>query len=297
MQPFFRYFGGKWQLSRRYGAPRREHVIEPFAGAAGYSVFWEPPEVTLIELNPVVYGVWKFLQRVSPAEVLRLPSNISHVDELPSRVCQEAKWLIGFWFNDGLTKPAASRSNWARRPIRAASYWSESIKRRIASQLDNIRHWKITEGSYHQAPNVDAHWHIDPPYDNSAGRLYPFHSIDRGSLAHWCQSRRGWVQVCGNDGATWLPFRPASLLKTHRGRGYSVEALYEIGNWSRRRGNSATDRRRRRRRPSIGHRPGAARVSAAFGARPALPARQAVLARANLRNRMPLGKPRSSPKP
>jgi hypothetical protein len=251
MQPFFRYFGGKWKLAKRYGPPKCGHVIEPFAGAAGYSVYWEPKKVTLIERNPKVYGVWKFLQRASPAELMRLPSNISHIDELPSRVCPEAKWLIGFWFNNGLTDPAVTRSNWARTPIMAARFWSESIKRRIASQVDHIRHWEIIEGSYENAPDVKAHWHIDPPYDNAAGCQYLLHTIDRGSLAKWCQSRHGWLQVCENDGATWLPFRPFSLLKTYRGRGYSVEAVYESANWSRRRVRSRPDRRRRRRGASV----------------------------------------------
>jgi len=49
MQPFFLYFGGKWKLARRLGAPRHPHVIEPFAGSCGYSVYWSPPQVTIIE--------------------------------------------------------------------------------------------------------------------------------------------------------------------------------------------------------------------------------------------------------
>lgn len=256
MQPFFSYFGGKWKLAKEYGRPRCGHVIEPFAGAAGYSVYWEPKKVTLIERNPVVYGVWNYLQRVSPAEVLRLPSAISHVDELPSRVCQEAKWLIGFWFDNGLTKPAVARGNWAKTPILSARFWSETIKQRIASQVDHIRHWEIIEGSYDDAPDVKAHWHVDPPYDNAAGRLYTSNTVDRQALARWCQSRHGWVQVCENDGATWLPFKPFSLLRTHRGRGYSVEALYESANWSGRcdRSRCRQDAQWRGCRQLIGHR-------------------------------------------
>lgn len=230
MQPFFKYFGGKHKLARQYGRPRCEHVIEPFAGAAGYSVYWEPKKVTLIERNPVVYGVWDFLKHVSPKEVLRLPANISHVDELPPRVCQEAKWLIGFWF-DRQPKPAVSRSNWARIPWKAANYWSETIKQRIAAQVDKIRHWEIIEGSYDDAPDVKAHWHIDPPYDNAAGDLYTLHDIDRQALARWCKSRHGWRQVCENDGANWLAFKPFSILPTHQGRGYSAEVVHESSNW------------------------------------------------------------------
>lgn len=251
MQPFFKYFGSKWKLARLYCRPRCEHVIEPFAGAAGYSVYWEPKKVTLIELNPVVHGVWKYLRRVSAREVMRLPSNITHVDELPPRVCQEAKWLIGFWFGEGVTKPAVCRSNWARTPILAARFWSETIKRRIASQVDHIRHWEIIEGSYEDAPDVKAHWHIDPPYDNAVGSRYPENGIDRKSLAKWCRERLGWIQVCENDGATWLPFRPQSLLTTLRGRGYSVESLYESSNWSPRRSPKPERRHRARGASSV----------------------------------------------
>jgi hypothetical protein len=228
------------------------HVIEPFAGAAGYSVYWEPKEVTLIEQNPAVYGVWDYLRRVSPSEVMRLPSNISHVDELSPRVCQEAKWLIGFWFDvRGQTKPLESRSTVARTPIHAARSWSDTVKRRIASQVDRIRHWEIIHGNYQDAPDVKAHWHIDPPYNNAAGDLYTLHKIDHQALAQWCLSRCGWRQVCENDGAAWLGFKPFSILQTSRGKGYSVEVVHESSNWPPRRIRSNPDRRRRGRGASV----------------------------------------------
>jgi hypothetical protein len=100
----------------------------------------------------VVVGIWKYLKHVSPRELRRLPSNIRHVDELPARVCQEAKSLIGFWFNHGLPSPAVRRSNWARNPRYAAFFWSDTIKLRLASQVERIRHWRIVEGSWESAP-------------------------------------------------------------------------------------------------------------------------------------------------
>jgi site-specific DNA-adenine methylase len=231
MQPFFSFYGGKWKLAERLGPPQRDHVIEPFAGSAGYSVYWEPKKVTLIERDPVVYGVWKFLQRASPRELMRLPSNISDVDELPNWVCKEARWLIGFWFDHGRDVPTVRRTNWARSPKQSAYFWSETIKLRLASQVDRIRHWTIIEESWEQAPDIKAHWHIDPPYYRASRRkYYRYHSIDRTALAKWCKRRRGFVQVCENDGATWLRFEPLSILYTHRARGYSVEAVYEMEN-------------------------------------------------------------------
>jgi hypothetical protein len=230
MQPFIPYYGAKWRLARSLGPPQRTHVIEPFAGSAGYSCYWEPQAITLIDCDPIICGVWQYLTRVSAKELMRLPPNISAVDELPASVCQEAKWLIGFWFNHGIAVPAPRRSNWARQPIQAAFFWSETIKLRLASQVDRIRHWKIIEGSYEEAPDIKAHWHIDPPYDNPAGRTYRCHKINYRALAKWCKSRRGFVHVCESDGANWLPFEPLTTMATHRPTGYTEEAVCEMEN-------------------------------------------------------------------
>ena len=37
------------------------------------------------------------------------------------------------------------------------------------------------------------------------------------------------MQVCENDGAKWL-VRPLSIVQTHRARGYTAEAVFEIEN-------------------------------------------------------------------
>jgi hypothetical protein len=73
-----------------------------------------------------------------------------------------------------------------------------------------------------------AHWHIDPPYQN--GRVYRYNGINRRELAKWYKRRRGFVQVCENDGATWLRFEPLSIVHTHRARGYTAEAIFETEN-------------------------------------------------------------------
>jgi hypothetical protein len=136
-------------------------------------------------------------------------------------VCQEARSLIGFWFNHGLPAPALRRSNWARNPRYAAFFWSETVKLRLASQVE--RTWE-------DAPDIEAHWHIDPPYQNPAGRVYCYNAVNRRELAKWCKDRRGFVQVSENDGAKWLRFEPLSIVHTHRARGYTSEAVFELEN-------------------------------------------------------------------
>jgi len=71
VKPFFTYYGGKHRLARRLGKPKCDRVIEPFAGSAGFSTYWEPPNVTLVELDPVVIGSWKYLQGASQRDIER----------------------------------------------------------------------------------------------------------------------------------------------------------------------------------------------------------------------------------
>ncbi len=225
MLPHFLWFGGKHRLAKHLGPPRRDLVIEAFAGSAGYSTYWEPKKVILIDCNPIICGIWRFLIKAKPREIMRMPSHIIDISELPQWVPQEARWLCGLWMNASLAEPAKRRSNWARQPKYASKYWSETIKTRIANQLDRIRHWKIIEGSYEEAPNAaNIHFHIDPPYNTEAGKTYRHSNIDYTKLAAWCRARKGFVQVCESADSKWLDFQPYTILTTCHGM--TVEAVW-----------------------------------------------------------------------
>ena len=198
--------------------PAADLVVEPFAGGAGYSTYWEPKRVILVERDPLIANLWKYLTRVSAKEILQLPTQIDSLSELPASICQESKWLT-----------CQSRSNWARSQQYRHLFWGPQIQARIASQVDHVRHWQIVEGDYRKAPNVTAHWFIDPPYI-LAGQHYEHNSdsIDYEALGQWCRNRKGTpIQVCENTGADWLPFRAFGVTRTHRQRGYSAEAVFE----------------------------------------------------------------------
>jgi hypothetical protein len=87
---------------------------------------------------------------------------VDDVSDLPSSVPPEARALIGQWFNHGTAQPCRTRSPWARTPRHRASFWSETIRLRLATQVQAVRHWRVIEGDYSIATNRDAHWHIDP---------------------------------------------------------------------------------------------------------------------------------------
>jgi hypothetical protein len=229
LRPFFGYYGGKWRDAlKHYPPPQHNTVIEPFAGSAGYSLRYAHSKVILCEIDPVLSEVWRYLIRVKSKEILAIPdlATDQSVDDL--NICQEARWLVGFWLNRGTASPRKSPSKWMRDGIRPGSFWGDRVRRMIASQVDAIRHWRILNCSYDECPTSRAAtWFIDPPYE-AAGRHYRFGSeqIDYDALAAWCRSRPGQVVVCENEGARWLPFRDLADVKTTRADRRSKEVVW-----------------------------------------------------------------------
>lgn len=231
LAPFWRYYGGKWRMAPRYPAPRYRMIIEPFAGAAGYSLRYPDHDVRLVDRSPIIAGIWRYLIAVSAAEIRAIPE-VEHVDALPAWVPQEARWLVGFWLNAACVTPCKQLSAGLRRHrSNPSAYstawdgWTRAARERIASQVDRIRHWTITEGEYWSLDG-EATWFIDPPYNNRAGSYYPEQPADFAALGTWCSARSGQVIVCENEGATWLPFVPFATFKAGvNGRG-SPEVIW-----------------------------------------------------------------------
>lgn len=216
LKPFWRYYGGKWRAAPYYPPPRYDTIVEPFAGSAGYAMRYPDRRVILVEMYAVVAEMWRYLIGVSPEEIRRIPL-VDAVDDLPSWCSQGARWLVGFAMNAATTHPCKVLSS-GRKKLRAAGRvfegWSEALRERIACQVDSIRHWRIIEGDFSAAPDIEASWFIDPPYSNRAGSRYAHAAeMDYERLAAWARSREGQVIVCENAGATWLPFRPFKKLK------------------------------------------------------------------------------------
>jgi len=215
LRVFIPYFGAKYMRAPRYPAPLHDTIIEPFAGAAGYSVRNHERNVILIDRSEYIAGVWSYLIHVGAAEVASLPllRPGDTVDDL--KIPQEAKWLIGFWINQGSSTPKKTMGG--RWTNRKTGTWGDVARARLSSQVEHIRHWKVIHGDYRDAPNVDATWFIDPPYQEQ-GKNYPYQIDDYDVLARWCRSRIGQVMVCESEGADWLEFRPITTVVggTHR---------------------------------------------------------------------------------
>lgn len=182
----------------------------------------------LYDIDPTICGIWEYLIQSSTEEILKLPTEVDHIDNVNAP--QEAKWLIGFWLNKGVTVPKLTPSAWMRSGIRPNSYWGNAIRERIASQVGCIKHWKIACKSYEEIGNEEATWFVDPPYDGKPGKCYRHKFNAYNELSQWCQNRFGQVMVCEQAGADWLPFEPFAKIKStpgSRGKSYSKEVIWK----------------------------------------------------------------------
>jgi site-specific DNA-adenine methylase len=228
LRPFFSFYGGKWRGAPRYPTPLYPTIIEPFAGSAGYSVRYAAKDVRLFDVDEKVIGTWQYLIRAPAAEIERLPllGPGDHVDDFS--IAQEARWLIGWWLNKGMTAPCYIPSQWMRNPLpgRLLTYWGAGVRAQLARQVEHIRHWSASVASYDSIDLGAATWFVDPPYVGTPGGRYRFSNrgLDYVDLADWCQGRLGQTIVCENTGADWLPFE--HLHDAKAARGVSREAIW-----------------------------------------------------------------------
>jgi hypothetical protein len=226
----FNYYGSKVAAAHRYPPPRHRQIIEPFAGGAGYALRHRTHEVLLVDKNPDVVGAWQFLINTPGEAILRLPL-LSPGEKIPDDIAPGARLLIG-WSTMicgahpqiGLVPSAGSVP---------ASFWGVGRRQSLAAIADSVKHWRTRVGDFSDAPDVEATWFIDAPYQGPLGACYPHSSkfIDYPRLAQWCRARRGQVMVCEGPGASWLPFsehHTHASAPTHNrpGRRRSAESLW-----------------------------------------------------------------------
>jgi len=212
MTTAFSVFGSKAKLVKHYPAPRHETIIEPFAGGANYALHYWRHQVEIYDLNDVIIGAWKFLQREDALDWIRkLPVRPFTGQKVTDLTPRGAPPEMGIWLLAVVSRGSASSSSQARNTVTkfGAFDWPYQI-RNVELVVKMIKHWKIKQWDYRRIKNKKATWFIDPPYFGKAGRNYIHgsHLLDYEELADWCRSRMGQVIVCEMRGATWLPFEP-----------------------------------------------------------------------------------------
>lgn len=213
-------------MAPSYPAPRYSLIIEPFAGAAGYSTRHNPDACILNDAFAVIADLWSGLIASSSEDILCLPCPLPAGTVIADlRVPSWAESLIGFALHPGAQRPRRTVTGGWRGADYSSQHkmntWSPALRDRVASQVPLIKHWESRCGTYREMPDVEATWFIDAPYQGSQGSCYAVAGIDYDDLADWCTSRRGQVIVCESTEATWLPFRPLGTFRGKPGKGRS----------------------------------------------------------------------------
>lgn len=203
---FFSYYGSKAKIAKYYPSPKYGKIIEPFCGAANYSVIHFENDVLLTDLNEDVIGTWNYLKNATESDILGLPKFSAGLDIRTLSLSEDERRFCGWWVNRGNRSPCNIVSKFAMGNSNGAEYF-ENVKRNVASNLYRIKHWKVELRDYSTIENEKATWFIDPPY-TKGGEHYIKNTIDYNHLAEFSKTRDGRVIVCENENGKWMDFRP-----------------------------------------------------------------------------------------
>jgi site-specific DNA-adenine methylase len=213
----FYYYGRKKQIAKHYPKPNYDIIIEPFAGAAAYSLFqdnWKK-QVILIEKDKRVADIWKWLiEDATIAKIKKMPDLKTGQHSTEFLHIIHAATKMAFKYKKIKVTPVLER-NW------------EISKRVFVENLHKIKHWKIINGDYSLSPELDATWFIDPPYKGEPGMGYACSSnqIDYNALAQWALKRKGEVIFCEGMNGDYMPFSHLLTLPGVAGK-LSQEKIY-----------------------------------------------------------------------
>lgn len=214
----FYYYGRKKQIAKYYPTPNYKTIVEPFAGAAAYSLYndnWKN-NVILIEKDDRVAQIWHWLIN---------EANIEDIQKMPN--LKSGEYSTDFLhIIHAATKMAFKYKRIKVTPVLERNW--EISKRVFANNLYKIKHWKIICDDYSQAPNIEATWFIDPPYKGDPGIGYAYGSklIDYEKLANWAKQRKGEVIFCEGENGDYLPFEHLLSLSGIAGKQSKEKMFY-----------------------------------------------------------------------
>jgi hypothetical protein len=232
----FCWFGSKWNASKLYPAPIFDTIIEPFAGSAAYSLRYLEKKVIIAEANPELYELWVWLTGdASRGDIMEIPLNLEIGLDIRSlgltrgqmlllKMCQRSNNVGDCW----------TVSKWGCAP----GHWTESMRKRVASQVEMIKHWTVERCGIklmERRKREPVTWLIDPPYQYNYQYQRPL-NLSYSELGSMIKNLRGQVIGCEarctktGRAPTYLPFSDFMETVTSRRRPHeshhSKELLY-----------------------------------------------------------------------
>lgn len=203
----FPYFGRKQAIVAAYPPPLYDVIVEPFAGSMSYACHHRPTSAIGVEADSEVVDLWHRLLGMSRDEIaaMREPEVGTVSTDLLVRLCA--------YSDHSISSPALKVTP------KMARVWRQMRRVLITDHEWARRSVGVSLGSFADAPDVEATWFVDPPYQVYAGTKRGGYRIgadrlDFGQLAEWVRTRRGQVVVCEQAGADWLPFSPLRSVRS-----------------------------------------------------------------------------------
>ena len=157
--PLFKWFGSKWSASRYYPAPVHDHVFEPYAGSAGYSLRHSDKNVTVYDADPNLSVLWAWL--IGPAtheDVCEIPLDLDVGYDIRTLGLSAGQaMLLKHWQRTNNTGDCWVVSPWGNKP----GQWTKSTRDRVAREVELVKHWKFSRVDF----SVPGTYFVDPPYE------------------------------------------------------------------------------------------------------------------------------------
>lgn len=224
----YSYYGGKSRIIGRYPKPKHDLIIEPFCGAAAYAFAYADHQIWINDLDPITYGIWKFLTDPEASTWMSyVPHQVVAGEKVSELIPEAPTGLINLCQAEANQGTQGAKGIHDQITAVGAKCWNARFWDKTIEVIARVKGWKVTNLDYHDIPNQEATWFVDPPYMNAAGGRYRQgpSGIDYAELANWCRERSGQVIVCENEGATWLPFEPLVERQGMRGRYQKSKAM------------------------------------------------------------------------
>jgi hypothetical protein len=226
----FRYFGSKRRGAKyHYPGPKCDTICEPFAGSAAYSLTHHERQVVLVEANPRIAGLWKWLVTAPSETIAALPLfqdcapgyNLVDWARESGQPWQAAelvmRWQrVGVGSNNTPTISSCNSDAWAAGNRKSRdSRWCSATRDYVAEAVQHIRHWTVLEGDYSLAqPCPRATLFCDPPYQHNSATYQCERFTRYAELAAYCRAGWGQAIVCEAEPADWLPFRLSHTVRS-----------------------------------------------------------------------------------
>lgn len=157
--PLFKWFGSKWNAARYYPAPLFDHIDEPFAGSAGYSLRHHERKVRIYDTNPHLICLWRWLINIATEDHIReIPLNVPEGTDIRTLGLSSGQaLLLKHWQRTNNVGDCWTISPWGNKP----GQWTANTRARVAEEVQGVKHWEFAPCTYDSA---EVTYFIDPPY-------------------------------------------------------------------------------------------------------------------------------------